>query len=60
MLVCIDLIMLAAYFVHELAVHHYLKALSAFSKVELRFPILFEDAAICPLLKECQIIIGQQ
>jgi hypothetical protein len=29
-------------------------------QVELRFPILFEDAAIGPLLQECQIIIGQQ
>jgi hypothetical protein len=35
-------------------------ALSALSKAEQRFPILFEDAAIGPLLQECRIIIGQQ
>jgi hypothetical protein len=42
------------------AINTFLPALLAFSKVELRFPILFEDAAIGPLLQECRIIIGQQ
>ncbi len=33
--------------------------LSAFSKIELRFLILFEDDAIGLLLRECRIISGQ-
>ncbi len=53
--------MLAAYFCPWTGVALILQALSAFSKVELRrFPIVFEDVAIGPLLQECRIIIGQQ
>ncbi len=60
MRVCIGLTMLATYFCPWTGGALILQALSAFSKVELRFPFLFEDAAIGPLLQECRILIEQQ